>query len=80
MKVIYEHAIGGDGLVVGLYIEGDKLVEKVSYPLAKALVPFDELVGKAVDKLEALIPGDQKAIAEGLKKQAHEQIVKLLSE
>jgi hypothetical protein len=80
MKVIYEHAIGGDGAVIGLYIEGDKLVEKVSYPLAKVLTPVNSLIGIGVDKLEALIPGDQKDLAEKLKAQANEQLVKLLSE
>lgn len=80
MKVIYEHAIGGDGAMVGLYIEGGMLVEKFAYPLDKVLSPVKDLIGRGVDKLEVLIPGDQKELAEKLKKEAFDNLVKLLSE
>lgn len=80
MKVIFEKTIGGDGAKVGLYLEEGMIVEKVSYPLAKVLTPFEGVVKSAIGKIEKLIPGDQTAIADGLEKDAMAAIVKLLSE
>lgn len=55
MKTIYEHAVGGDGAVAGLYVSDDGLfiVEQVKYPMATALEPADKFIDSAVDGLEA---------------------------
>jgi hypothetical protein len=78
-KTIYEHAIGGDGAVAGLYIEDGFLVEKVSYPLSKAAAPAHKFIDTSVDTLEAKIPGDwDKAILEPMRIAGHGMIDKLL--
>lgn len=73
---------GGVGAVLG--VEGSDLIAEVSakakYPLAKVVDPAMKVVDDVIDKLEQWIPGDQKAIAEALKADAREKLVKLLSE
>jgi len=80
MKKIYETALGGDGAKVGAYIEGADLTVKATYPLGKVLLPVNKVIDEIIDKVEAWIPGDQKAIAEGMKADAHKRLVELLSE
>ncbi len=81
MKVIVEHAIGGDGAKALLAIEGADLVGKVTFPLAKVVEPLASIVDKALDKLEAIIPGDwDKAPIERIKAEARHELVALLSE
>ncbi len=81
MKVIYEKEIGGDGLMVGLYVEGDKLVLKQTYPLAKVLQPVTDVIDKGLDGLEKIIPGDwDKPMIESAKAEAKTQLIKILSE
>lgn len=81
MKVIYEHGIGGDGAKAGAYIDGADLVAKVSFPLEKALAPINDVIDKAIDKIESTVPGDwDKALLEPIRAEAKAALVKLLSE
>lgn len=79
-----DQEVGGDGAKVkaGVGVEGDQLKIELSatYPLAKVVEPAMKVVGNLVDKIEQFIPGDQKALAETLKKEAQEELVKLLAE
>ena len=52
----------------------------VQYPIAKLIEPAMGVVDSLVDKLEALIPGDQKEMAAKAKAEAREQLVKAFSE
>jgi hypothetical protein len=80
MKVIYEHSVGGDGAVAGLYIEDGYIVEKVKYPIAKAAEPAKAFVNKAIDTLEEKIPGDwDKLILEPGRAAALAEIDKLVA-
>lgn len=80
MKTIYEHTIGGDGAVAGLYLEDGCLVEKVKYPLTKAAEPAHKFVDSSIDSLEAKIPGDwDKAVLEPVRAAAHIEIDKLVA-
>lgn len=78
MKTIIEKGFGGDGATTGLYVEGQALVAKVSYPLSEALEPLYSVIDKAIDKVEQLIPGDQTGIAAKLKAEAREELTQLL--
>lgn len=69
MKTIYEHAVGGDGAIAGLYVDGDMIIESVKYPLAKALDPADKFIDSAVDSLEAKLSWS-KAILDPLRSAA----------
>lgn len=81
MKTIYEHAIGGDGAVAGLYLEDGFLVEKVKYPLTKATDPAKAFVNSAIDSLEAKIPGDwDKAVLEPVRIAALAEVDKLIAD
>lgn len=81
MKVIYEHAVGGDGAVAGLYLEDGFLVEKVKYPVGGALAPAHKFIDSAIDGLEDKIPGDWDKIAlEPLRVLAHSSLDSLLKE
>lgn len=81
MKALYEHDIGGDGAKAGIYIEGETLAVKASFPLAKALSPVNDIIDKAFDKVEEVIPGDwDKALLEPLRAEAKSAILKMLSE
>lgn len=81
MKALYEHAIGGDGAVGGLYLDGGKLKAEVSYPVAALAKPVTDAVDSIFDKAEALIPGDfDKTLLEPLRKGIKDEIVKVLSE
>lgn len=81
----YSQQLGDKGSVQGsIGVDGDDLVAqvKVDYrqPIAaivnKIMPPIDALV----DKLEALIPGDQKTMAAAAKSDVRAAIVKALSE
>lgn len=67
-----------------LSVEGSDLVADVSVkgriPLEKVLGPVNKVIDNILDQVEKWIPGDQKAMAEALKADAHAQLVKLLSE
>lgn len=81
MKTIYEHSVGGDGAVAGLYVEDGFLVEKVKYPLTKATEPAKQFVNAAIDSLEAKIAGDwDKAVLEPVRVAAIAEIDKVISE
>lgn len=80
----FDQEIGDSGLKVGgaLGVNASDLSINIAlkYPLEKVLEPVLKVVDAAFDKIEDLIPGDQKAIALGLKEGARKEIVKLLSE
>lgn len=82
MKTIYEHAIGSGGAVGGLYIEGGKIVEKVSYPLAGLVDEITKPLESVKAKLEAAIPGGHWAdpVIDEIFAAAKAEIVSLLSE
>jgi len=81
MKVVYEAPVGGDGGKAGLYIEGDQVEMKVSYPLAKVLGPVNDVIDAAINKIEAAIPGDwDKAVLEPIRIAAKAELVSLLAE
>lgn len=79
-----DQSFGGDGahLKAELGVEGANLraLVAVDYPLEKVLNPIFVGVDKAVDALEGVIPGDQKAIAEQLKAKIREEALKYVSE
>jgi hypothetical protein len=78
MKELIKKQIGGDGASVAVTVDEANLNLQVSYPLAKLVEPVAELLDKAIDKVEALIPGDQKGTAQDLKAEVREQLAKLL--
>jgi hypothetical protein len=79
----FEKEIGGDGAKASgaLQVDGSSIVAevKVSFPLAKVIEPAMKVVDGLVDKLEKLIPGDQSGLAADLKREAREELVKVLS-
>lgn len=79
-----DQEVGGDGgkVKAALGVEADqlKLELAATFPIAKIVEPAMKVVDGLVDKLEQFIPGDQKALAETLKKEAREELVKLLAE
>lgn len=80
-KVLVEKEFGGDGAKAGLMVEDGALVVKVSYPLDKLLSPVNDVIDSAINKLEALIPGDwDKAVLEPVRAAAKAELVKLLSD
>jgi len=82
--VSVDKAVGDDGLKVQAALGVDKsdLVAQVEarFPIAQVIDPAMKVVDGLVDKIEALIPGDQKALAAKLKAEARVELVELLSE
>ncbi len=82
--ISFENDLGGDGAKVagGLGVAGDQLQAdvRVTYPIAKIIEPAAKVIDGLVDKLEALIPGDQKAMAASAKADARAALIKALSE
>lgn len=88
--VKFDHAIGAEGQDLkgsaggSLGVDGSDLVAQVQvqarYPIAKVIEPAMGVLDGLVDKLEALIPGDQKALAAAAKADARAALVKALSE
>lgn len=82
--VSFEKELGGDGAKAAgsIGVSGASVVAQVevNYPLEKVLEPALKVVDNMIDKIEKLIPGDQTVIAANLKKEAREELVKLLSE
>lgn len=80
----HEQAVGADGAKVAakVGVEGVNLKAELAvvYPIEKVISPAIQVINDMVDKLEQVIPGDQKAFAEQLKADAKEQLVKLLAE
>lgn len=80
----FENKIGGDGAMVAgeLAVDGANLaaVVKIVYPIEKVAEPAFKVIDELVDKVEKLIPGDQTALAAGLKADARAALIKLLSE
>lgn len=80
MKTVYEHEVGGDGAMAGLYIEDGFAVLKIKYPLAKAMDPADKFLDKSIDSIENTIPGDwDKLILEPARAFGHEELKKLVA-
>lgn len=83
-KKIYEKQLGGDGLVIGAYVDEKNasislrfpMKEVVSFVADKALVAID----KAIDKVEDLIPGDQKDTAAKLKQRLRDELAKFVAD
>lgn len=87
MKTIgkIEQALGEQGnAAASVGVEGSDLVvqieAKYKYPIEKVIEPAMKVIDGLVDKLEQVIPGDQKAYAAALKADARKQLVDLLSE
>lgn len=81
MKTLYETAIGGDGGLVGAYVDGGKLKVEASYPLVKIAEPLMAPIDQAFKAVEAAIPGDwDVAILEPIKEGLKAELMKLLSE
>lgn len=80
--------IGSDGGVVVGAVSGGideqfisvKAEVELKYPTAKAVEPLTAVVDKLVDKLEAVIPGDQLAMAAEAKAEAKAAILKIIAE
>ncbi len=78
MKPIYEHAIGDDGVVAGLYVDGEFIIEQVKYPIKKAIEPADKFIDSVIDGLEAKIPGDwDRLILEPARAAGHAEVKRL---
>ncbi len=80
MKTIFEHAIGGDGGMAGLYLDGANVEVKISYPTAMVVSPITDLIDRAINSIEAAIPGDwDKAVLEPIRLAAKAELLALLS-
>lgn len=80
MKEIVSAPIGGDGGKASVVIEKGMVVAKVEYPVVKVLEPVVSAANSAIDKLEELIPGDQKAAAQLIKAKFKEELDKAVAE
>lgn len=82
--VSFEQALGGDGAKLSGKVgteSSDLTVQiAVKYPVEKIVEPALKVIDSLVDKLEALIPGDQKAMATAAKADAREAILKALTD
>lgn len=75
--------LGADGnFKAALGLEGQMLTAKieVGYPVAKLAEPILKAGDDLVDKIEALIPGDQKAMATAAKADFRAAVMKLITE
>lgn len=65
-----------------LGIDGNDAVIQIQarYPLQAIIEPVGRVIDQLVDKLEAVIPGDQKEMAAKAKAEVRAQLVKALSE
>lgn len=77
MKTIYEHTVGGDGAVMGAYVDGDWVIIQEKYPLSKAIDPADKFLDSSIDKLEEKF-GWSKAFLEPLRVSAKAALLKLV--
>jgi len=80
MKNIFETAVGGDGAQLAVGIDQQDLALSVKFPVVKIVDKVMPAVDAVIDKLEALIPGDQSELAAKLKAQARDEVLKLLTE
>lgn len=81
--VSFEQALGGDGAKlhgkVGVVSTDLTVQVAVAYPVEKIIEPAMKVIDGLVDKLEALIPGDQKSMAASAKADARAAILKALT-
>lgn len=77
MKTIYEHTVGGDGALAGVYVDDQFIYETVKYPLAKALEAPDQFIDKSIDGLESKL-GWAKALLEPVRVSAKAALAKLI--
>lgn len=80
MKTIFETEVGGDGAKAGVYIQGKQFEAKIGIPVEKILEPAFKIIDSAIDKIEALVPGDQTGLAARLKAEARIEALELLTE
>lgn len=66
--------------VVGVSADHFKLELSAEYPIEKLIEPATKAADSLIDKLEAVIPGDQKAFFGKLKAEYKEELIKFLSE
>jgi hypothetical protein len=82
--VSFDKPIGGDGLHAkgSVGVDGSDFVAKVEakFPISNVIEPAMKVVDGFADKVEAWIPGDQKAMFAALKVEARDELVKLLAE
>lgn len=78
-KAIVEKEIGGDGAKAGLYVDEEYVSLSIKYPTVKLVEPIAQLADKAIDKVDALIPGDQTAEATAAKAKLREELAKLFA-
>lgn len=78
----FDNDLGGGKVGGELGVSGSDVEANIhfKFPIASILAPVEKVVGDGLDKIEQLIPGDQKVFFEGLKKELMEQLVKVLSE
>lgn len=62
MKTIYEHTVGGDGAIAGLYADDQYLYETVKYPLSKALGAPEAAIDAQLTNLETKFPALKSGI------------------
>lgn len=84
-KIIgFENSVGDSGGTVGgeLGVEGSNVKAELHalFPIAKILAPVEGVVRSGLAKIDAIIPGDQKALFDQMSKDLMEQLAKVLSE
>ncbi len=80
MKTVFEHAVGGDGGTVGLYLDGDMTKIVGAIPTAKLLSPAMDVIDNGINKLEVAIPGDwDKAVLEPIRLAMKAELLALFS-
>ncbi len=78
-KVIVDKPFGGDGADVTVGMDGGSLAVEIKYPLEKLMSPLNSIIDKAIDAVEAAIPGDwDKAVMEPIRVAAKAELVKLI--
>lgn len=78
-KTIVDKAIGSGGLDVAVGVDGANLAVEIKFPLAKAVQPLNDIVDKAINAIEAAIPGDwDKALLEPIRAAAKAEVLALI--
>ncbi len=80
MKTIYEHSVGGDGGMAGIYIIEGKLEIKGDIEIAKVVGPLMNLLAPVKLKIEGMLPDVVKPYVENIFKALEDEVTKLISE